>query len=172
MLVVEMLESGSSAEEAGAAVGCTARSVHRLVVSLGGMKSRVRPRSPARLSLEEREEIRAGLVAGATFAQIGVRLGRSASTVSREVARNGGRRRYRAVAADGAAYRRAARPRVSKLAASPMLRARVEQMLIERWSPEQIAASLKIEFPDEPEMWVSHETIYQVAVCAGPRRTA
>jgi IS30 family transposase len=81
--------------------------------------------------------------------------------VSREVNNNGGRRRYRAVAADGAAYRRALRPKAAKLATLPALRARVEELLVERWSPQQISARLKLEFADDPLMQVSHETIYQ-----------
>jgi transposase, IS30 family len=161
VLVMALISSGVSAGEAGAAVGCTARSVNRLVVALGGVRARKRPRSPKRLSLEDREEIRAGLQAGASFAAIARRVGRCPSTVSREVNRNGGRRRYRAVAADGAAYRRALRPKPCKLAHNARLRARVEQLLVERWSPQQIAARLSREFPDDPGMRVSHETIYQ-----------
>jgi IS30 family transposase len=111
--------------------------------------------------LEDREEIRAGLGAGDSFAVIARRIGRCPSTVSREVNRNGGRRRYRAVAADGAAYRRALRPKPSKLAENRRLRVRVEELLEERWSPEQIAARLRREFPHDPSMQVSHETIYQ-----------
>jgi IS30 family transposase len=65
------------------------------------------------------------------------------------------------VTADGAAYRRALRPKTCKLARSPRLRARVEELLTERWSPQQIAARLRLEFPDDPSMHVSHETIYQ-----------
>jgi IS30 family transposase len=161
LLVLEMLASGSSAEEAGRAVGCTARSVGRLLAALGGVKARRRPRSSLRLSLEDREEIRVGLQAGDSFAQIARSIGRSASTVSREVNHNGGRRRYRAVAADGAAYRRALRPKPAKLATVPALRALVEELLGQRWSPQQIAARLRLEFADDPRMQVSHETIYQ-----------
>ena len=161
LLVMEMLASGSSAEEAGRAVGCTARSVGRLLAALGGVKARRRPRSSLRLSLEDREEIRVGLQAGDSFAQIARSIGRSASTVSREVNHNGGRRRYRAVAADGAAYRRALRPKPAKLASIPALRALVEELLGQRWSPQQIAARLRLEFADDPRMQVSHETIYQ-----------
>ena len=161
LLVVDLICSGVSAREAGAAVGVTARSVNRLVAGLGGMRARTRPRSLLRLSLEDREEIRVGLQAGASFAQIARSIGRSASTVSREVNHNGGRRHYRAVAADGAAYRRARRPKPCKLASSPRLRGRVETLLAQRWSPQQIAARLKAEFPDDPGMQVSHETIYQ-----------
>jgi transposase, IS30 family len=161
LLVVGLISSGASAEEAGEAVGCTGRSVRRLVVALGGVKPRERPRSPQRLSLEDREEIRAGLQAGASFAAIARRIGRCPSTVSREVNRNGGRRRYRAVAADGAAYRRGLRPKPCKLAANRRLRARVEELLAELWSPQQISARLSVEFADDPRMQVSHETIYQ-----------
>jgi transposase, IS30 family len=161
LLVMELLSSGRSADEAGEAVGCTGRSVNRLVVALGGVRARTRPRSSLRLSLGEREEIRVGLQAGDSFAVIGRRIGRHASTVCREVNNNGGRRRYRAVAADGAAYRRALRPKPSKLAENRRLRRRVEELLEERWSPEQIAARLRREFPHDPGMQVSHETIYR-----------
>ncbi|HZN88892.1 MAG TPA: IS30 family transposase [Thermoleophilaceae bacterium] len=135
--------------------------MRRLVVALGGVRARKRPRSSRRLSLEEREEIRAGLQAGASFAALARRIGRCPSTVSREVNLNGGRRRYRAVAADGAAYRRALRPKPAKLVQNERLRRRVEELLEERWSPQQIAARLRREFPDDPGMQVSHETIYQ-----------
>jgi IS30 family transposase len=161
LLVMELLSSGRSADEAGAAVGCTGRSVRRLVVRLGGVKARTRPRSPKRLSLEDREEIRAGLATDESFAQIARRIGRCASTVSREVNNNGGRGRYRAAAADGVAYRRSLRPKPCKLAQNRRLRERVEELLEERWSPQQVAARLRREFPDDPGMQVSHETIYQ-----------
>src|SRR4051794_18999178 len=116
LVVMALLSSGASAEEAGDAVGCTGHSVRRLVVALGGVMARERPRSPKRLSLEDREEIRAGLQAGASFAAIGRAIGRCPSTVGREVKNNGGRAHYRAVAADGAAYRRSLRPKPAKLA--------------------------------------------------------
>jgi transposase, IS30 family len=161
LVVLELLAAGRSADEAGEVVGCTGRSVRRLVLALGGVKARKRPRSRLRLSLEDREEIRAGLQGGDSFARIARSIGRPASTVSREVNGNGGRARYRAVAADGAAYRRALRPKPAKLAARPMLRARVEELLQQRWSPQQISARLKLEFADDPGMQVSHETIYQ-----------
>ena len=161
VLVLELLSGGASAEEAGRAVGCSGRSVRRLLVALGGLKTRTRPRSSLRLSLEDREEIRVGLQARDSFAQIARSIGRSASTVSREVNNNGGRKGYRAVRADGAAYRRALRPKPAKLATIPALRARVEELLQERWSPQQISARLKVEFADDPQMQVSHETIYQ-----------
>ena len=117
--------------------------------------------SPARLSMADREEIRAGIVAGETFAAIADRIGRSVSTISREVAKNGGRQHYRAVRAHRRAARCARRPKTSKLAASPALRRAVEESLLELWSPEQIAQQLRLEHPGDPMMQVSHETIYQ-----------
>jgi IS30 family transposase len=119
-----------------------------------------RVRSPLRLSLREREEISRGLAGGESLRVIARRLGRSSSTVSREVALNGGRSRYRACSADKAAVRRMRRPKVSKLAACARLRAAVEAKLELRWSPTQISGWLVESFPDDPEMRVSHETIY------------
>ena len=119
-----------------------------------------RTRSPLRLSLHEREEISRGLAGGESLRAVARRLGRAPSTISREVAANGGRRRYRACTADKAAVRRACRPKPSKLAACARLRAVVEAKLELRWSPQQISGWLVEEFPDEPEMRVSHETIY------------
>ena len=137
--------------------GCAVR---WLVTRAGGFAPAPVKRSELRLSLAEREEISRGLVAGETFVVIAGRLGRAGSTVSREVAANGGRRRYRAHTADAAALARTPRPKVSKLAACPRLRAEVEARLEVRWSPQQISKSLRDDFPSDPEMWVSHETIY------------
>ena len=117
-------------------------------------------RSPLRLSLREREEISRGLAAGESRRSIARRLDRSPSTIVREVARNGDVRRYRACAADRAALGRARRPKPAKLASCPWLRAVVEAKLALRWSPQQISGWLVEEFPDDPEMRVSHETIY------------
>jgi transposase, IS30 family len=117
-------------------------------------------RSPLRLSLTEREEISRGLAGGESLRSIARRLTRSPSTISREVAANGGRGRYRACRADKAAVRRMRRPKPSKLAVCPRLRAAVEAKLALRWSPQQISGWLIGEFPDDAEMRVSHETIY------------
>jgi len=117
-------------------------------------------RSPLRLSLVEREEISRGLAGGESLRTIARRLGRAPSTVSREVAGNGGRGRYRACRADQAALRRMGRPKPSKLVSCPRLRAVVEAKLELRWSPQQISGWLVEQFPDDPEMRVSHETIY------------
>ena len=117
-------------------------------------------RSPLRLSLREREEISRGLAVGESRRSIARRLGRSPSTIVREVARNGDTRRYRACTADRAALTRARRPKIAKLAACPRLRTVVEAKLELRWSPQQISGWLVGEFPHDPEMRVSHETIY------------
>jgi IS30 family transposase len=137
---------------------------HRTV---GGQISRLRRpvvpeprRSPLRLSAPEREEISRGLAGGDSLRVIARRLGRASSTISREVTANGGRRRYRACSADKAAVRRLRRPKCSKLVSCPRLRAVVQAKLELRWSPQQISGWLVTEFPHDPEMRVSHETIY------------
>jgi IS30 family transposase len=113
------------------------------------------------LSLADREEIAVGLAREESFGEIGARIGRPASTISREVARNGPRGRYRAVRAQALAEQRARRPKAAKLAVNVELRGLVQGKLERRWSPEQVSAWLKAEFPGRAEMQVSHETIYQ-----------
>ena len=113
------------------------------------------------MSFEEREEISRGLAADQSLRAIAARLGRSPSTISREVASNGGRRRYRAAAADQHAWARATRPKTCKLATNPVLAGIVAEKLQRRWSPQQIAGWLKLTYPHDPEMHVSHESIYR-----------
>src|SRR4029453_15622989 len=114
------------------------------------------------LAFGEREEIALGLARSEPMRQIAARLGRSVSTISREVTRNrDGQGRYRASAAQVQAYERASRPKPAKLAVNGALRRRVEQDLGKKYSPEKIAGRLRADFPDQPEMWVSTETIYQ-----------
>ena len=128
------------------------------------------PRGPVSgryLSVAEREEIAVGVAAGEPLRVIAGRLGRSASTVSREIRRNSSRVGYRAVAAQAQAEFRARRPKTAKLAGNLVLRQWVQGKLERNWSPEQISATLKAEFPSEPEMWVSHETIYQAIYVQG-----
>jgi IS30 family transposase len=122
----------------------------------------VRPptRSPLRLSLIEREEISRGLVIGLSLRAIAAQLGRSPSTISREVRANGGASRYRAHRSERRALRLAHRPKPAKLAVNAELREIVEAKLELRWSPQQISGWLKLTYPDEPEMRVSHESIY------------
>ena len=142
----------------------------------GGVKANgPRPAGGRYLSVAEREEIVVGLAAGESLRTIAARLGRSASTVSREVRRNSrGARHYRALAAQGQAQWRAARPKTAKLAGDPVLRAWVQGKLEENWSPEQISVMLEREFPGNREMRVSRETIYQSIYVQGrggrPRR--
>jgi len=114
------------------------------------------------LSLAEREEIALGRAAGESVRSIAARLGRNPSTVSRELSRNTGRPGgYRATTAHALAYGRASRATPAKLATNLALRRQVEHDLEKRYSPEQIAGRLRQQFPDDPEMWVSTETIYQ-----------
>jgi transposase, IS30 family len=119
-----------------------------------------------RLTVAEREEVSLGVHRGETFSAIASRLGRATSTVSREVAANGGRAGYRAWRAHERARERARRPKVPKLSC-PRLAAQVTAWLEEWWSPEEIARRLRIEFPTDPMMWVSHETIYQALFVQG-----
>ena len=116
--------------------------------------------APGRLSWTEREEICLGLQRGETYTAIATRLDRAISTVSREVAANGGRERYRATLAQVRARERARRPKAAKLSC-PRLAGQVREWLQELWSPQEISRRLRVEFPDDPLMWVSHETIYQ-----------
>ncbi len=125
--------------------------------------------SPTRLSATEREEIRSGLDGGDSFRAIAARLGRAPSTISREVNANGGRDAYRGWRAHRRASDQARRPKIAKLAGCPRLRAQVETWLEEElWSPACISAQLRIEFPDDPIMRVSPETIYQSLYVQGP----
>jgi transposase, IS30 family len=116
--------------------------------------------SPARLSSADREEIRVGIERGETFTKVAATIGRAISTVSREVAANGGRAGYRAVDAHQQAGHRARRPKATKLTC-PKLAAQVTTWLEQWWSPEEIANRLRTEYPNDPMMQVSYETIYQ-----------
>ncbi len=159
--ICRRVAAGETFAEAAAAVGCSIPSVARLMARTGGMRPRVKPRSPLRLSLAEREEISRGLLVGRSMRAIALLLGRSPSTVSREVAANGHGHRYRAWRAEKTAVRRARRPKLAKLVRCRRLRLEVERLLTERWSPQQIAHRLVLDHPDDEEMRVSHETIYR-----------
>ena len=114
------------------------------------------------LTLSQREEIAVGRARGDTVRAIAARIGRAPSTVSRELRRNSDRMgHYRATTAHALAYGRASRPKPAKLVVNLVLRDKVEADLAKKYSPEQIAGRLKLEFPDRPEMQVSAETIYQ-----------
>jgi IS30 family transposase len=114
------------------------------------------------LTFSEREEIAIARAHGDSMRAIAMRLGRSPSTISRELRRNAGRAGcYRATSAHALAYERAGRPKPSKLVTNSALRKHVQRDLRKLYSPEQIVGRLRQEFPQNPEMWVSHETIYQ-----------
>ena len=158
----EMVAAGYLPKPAARLVGVSHETGRRWFAQAGGVIGNAPCSLGERyLSVAEREEISRGLHAGHSYREIAVVLGRPASTVSREVARNGGRKAYRAHVADAAARVRARRPKPAKLAIDVELRELVQTRLEQRWSPEQIAAWLKRTFPDRPEWWVSHETIYQ-----------
>jgi IS30 family transposase len=127
----------------------------------GGIRPAPRRRARRVLSLDEREEISRGIAAGVSLRSIAVQLHRAPSTISRELRRNGGQRRYRAAAADQRAWDRALRPKPCKLARHEELRQLVAARLEENWSPEQIAGWLRHTYPDDEVHQVSHETIYR-----------
>jgi len=135
--------------------------VYRVLALNGGIAPAPRRRAAIALRLEEREEISRGIAAGRSIRQIAAGLGRSASTVSRELRRNDGASAYRASEADWCAWERAQRPKPCRLATHPELRWRVAQKLALQWSPQQISGWLKREFASDQEMQISHETIYR-----------
>jgi IS30 family transposase len=156
-------KAGESLGSIGAALGCRSGSIFAQLAPSGGI-ARERHRSARVLSLAEREEISRGLAAGASIRSIAQRLRRAPCTVSREVRRHGGRGyryRYRARTADGRAWKWARRPQRCVLALNRRLQELVAGKLQLDWSPEQISAWLKMQFPDDESMQVSHETIYR-----------
>jgi transposase, IS30 family len=165
------IRSGLGLREAAAAAGVHRHQAEAWFREAGGVKGNgpAGGKKGRYLSLAEREEIAVGLAAELSYQEIGRRLGRPASTVSREVGRNStrGRYRYRAVAAQVRAEERARRPKPAKLAVNGELRQWVQRKLKKNWSPEQISARLAVEFPDRAEMRVSHETIYQALYVQG-----
>jgi IS30 family transposase len=154
-------KAGESLSEIGRALGKQPGSIHGVVASNGGYVPAVRRRSPRVLTISEREEISRGLAEGASLRRIAGRLHRAPSSISREVARHGGRHRYRAARAEQRAWDRARRPKPCKLAAVPRLRELVAGKLDEEWSPEQISGWLARTYPGEQDLQVSTETIYR-----------
>ena len=146
------------------------KAVRRLISATGGRAPKPRRSSARRLLLAEREEILRRVAAGDSGRCIAGRLGRAPSTISREIARNGGRRRDRASRAEAAARWRARRPKTPQLTHCRGLRRLVEDKLALRWSPQQIARWLPGAHPEEPEWRVSHETIY-LSLFVQPRGT-
>jgi IS30 family transposase len=157
----ERWKKGEGLHSIGRALGKGHTSIFAHLRPSGGIRPPVRRRSARALTLTEREEISRGIAAGRPVRATARTLGRSASTVSREISRNGGSARYRAEAADKLAWKRALRPKVCRLAIHGQLRQAVVRKLELDWSPQQIAGWLKRVYP-ETEAWrVSHETIYR-----------
>ena len=155
------LQAGMAAKPVARELGLSEGTVRAYLVRCGGIRPVPRRRPVGRLQLREREEISRGLAAGWTLRAIAAQLGRAPSTISREVAGNGGRRGYRALRAERAAWSRATRPKRCKLAVHPRLRDIVEDKLRRRWSPQQISGWLARTYPSEAAMQISHESIYR-----------
>ena len=154
-------QRGESLKAIGRAFGKPSSSIYFQVAPHGGIRPAVRHRSRRVLKLSEREEISRGITAHQSVRSMARLLGRSASTVSREINRNGGYDRYRAALADEKTWVQALRPKRCKLANNPRLRQAVVRMLRLNWSPEQIAGWLKRAHPEDEFYHVSHETIYR-----------
>jgi IS30 family transposase len=152
---------GEGLKSIGRVFGKHSSSIFAHLMPSGGIQPPARRRSHLVLTLAEREEISRGLVHGRSLRQIACGLGRAPSTISREVARNGGLGPYRAAASDRQAWRRALRPKPCKLVTHPQLQRLVEDRLLHNWSPQQIAGWLKKTHPEDEAFWVSHETIYR-----------
>ena len=145
----------------GRVLGQRPTTIHRVLQATGGIGPAQRSRSTRVLSLTEREEISRGISAGHSFHAIARKLQRAVSTVSQEVSRHGGRQSYRAADADLVAWDSARRPKRCLLARNLKLQRIVAVKLKQDWSPQQIAGWLRDQYPGNPELWVSHETIYR-----------
>lgn len=154
-------QRGESLNAIGRAFERSSSSVFGQLSPTGGIRPKPRTRSKLALHLSEREEISRGIARGNSIRAMAAYLGRSPSTISREINRNGGYHRYRATQADEAAWDRARRPKPCKLACYPALRRVVAAKLKLTWSPQQIAGWLKRTYPGEEHKQVSHETIYR-----------
>ena len=154
-------QKGDSLKDIGRSFGRPSSSIYSILSPTGGIRPLDRKRSQKSLSLLEREEISRGIVGELSIRAIASKLGRSASTISREIKRNGGYKHYRATSADQCAWDKSKRPKLCKLACSRTLRLNVAKKLQQQWSPEQIAGWLGREYPKEEHNRVSHETIYK-----------
>jgi IS30 family transposase len=154
-------KAGQSLHEIGRAFGKDHVSIQFMLSQHGGIVPAARRRSPLTLTLAEREDISRGIASGSSIREIAKGLQRAVSTVSREVARHGGPPEYRASEADHQAWESALRPKTCLLAIHEHLGTIVASKLILDWSPEQISGWLKIQYPEDESMRVSHETIYR-----------
>jgi IS30 family transposase len=154
-------QRGESLKSIGRLFDRGSGSIYGILSVTGGIRPPPRTRSNLALTLNEREEISRGVALGHSLRSIATQVGRSPSTISREINRNGSYDDYRATQADQAAWDRAHRPKPCKLAGNRFLSRTVAEKLRLLWSPQQIAGWLKIEFPGEEHNHVSHETIYR-----------
>lgn len=154
-------QGGDSCAEIVRALGTHQGPLHRLLRQRGGV-AHLRYRSSRALSLSKREQISRGICAGESIRAMAQRKGRAPSSISREIARHGGRDRYRALTADRQAWRNAQRPKPCRLAQQPALALLVAQKLRLNWSPQQIAGWLAREFGNDDSRPVSHETICRI----------
>lgn len=154
-------QRGESLKSIGRVFDRGSSSIYAQLSPTGGIRPPVRKRSRLALTLSEREEISRGIASEVSMRTLAQQLGRSPSTISREVQRNGGVDDYRASEADQAAWARAHRPKPCKLATNGLLRHAVTTKLRLHWSPQQIAGWLKREYPGVKDKHVSHETIYR-----------
>ena len=157
----ERWRSGESISEIGRAMGKPPGSVYTILRTGGGVYRPPRRRKVGHLTLQEREEISRGLARGESMRKIAARLGRSPSTISREIARNKGCVKYRAIDAHDRAWYEAKRVKPCKLDENQVLADFVRDRLEQDWSPEQISGFLSVMHPNNPAMRVSHETIYK-----------
>jgi IS30 family transposase len=160
-LVFDLWKQGAGFSDIGRVIEAPPGSVFTILRETGGIKPRERSRNITHLTSEEREEIRAALSTKMSIRAIARLLGRSPSTISREIARNRGRRYYKAIDADRRARRMAKRPKLGVLETNTELKKLVIEKLELRWSPEQISGWLKVEYSRCKHMQVSHETIYK-----------
>ena len=154
-------ERGESLSSIGRAFNRASSSVYPLLARTGGIRPPKRVRSRLALTLREREEISRGLITKMSLRSIARSLRRSASTISREVKRNGGARNYRATPSDAAAWDRSLRPKPCKLVGNDYLCGAISAKLTRKWSPQQIAGWLMRKHPHDEHNRVSHETIYR-----------
>jgi IS30 family transposase len=153
---------GATWKEASAAAGISEETLRLLILEHGVMPLSERTRRADALTVTEREEIMLGIDRNESNAEVARRLGRHRGTIGREISRCGGREGYRAFRAQDRADQAARRTRPRWWESSPWLWEHVAtQLMVEKWSPEQIAETLRLDHPDEPAWWVSHESIYQ-----------
>src|SRR3954452_10346691 len=152
-----LLLAGATQRQAAVGVGMGYSTLLRYLANNDVAMFHERKRRPGTLTLGQREEIRVGIEHRCSDAEIAARVGCARSTVWREIARNGGRRGYRATAADNQAARLACRPKQGWTVARPVVWGRVQELLMaKKWSPQQISRTLRREHPGEPQWCVSH----------------